>query len=596
MFSTKIDYIVSRRKKCDNDFIDVINLNDPQFSKYKYKELIHFCLSNDNKYIAFLIDLRGDENYTFFLKNIETNKIIEKNTSLNISNIQFNNNNDLIYIRKNKFINSQIYKHKINDSFRNDILIYNENSSNIFISISKSNDDKYFFIYRSTHKENQVLVFKQDKNDVFSLTDFEINTKSIVNHHDNKFYILKYHNQLSAIYSAKYRFVNSKKYKKVIFDTFNLITKQSKQRFIDNIFCFKKFFAYTEINKGRTFIYIVPNYNINKKYLIKIPNTKNYIQKFEVFKFAFYNDNFIRFTISSLIIPYNIYIHDVSNNSTKLIFNREYKFYNKDEYKMHTENVKYINNSKFINIPITYAYKKNMIKNKNNKIIFDVYGSYGVMNNPSFNKIAIELMNRGFIFCITHVRGGGEDGFNWHMKGSKLNKINSINDCIQSIKYMQDKFKSNGKNVLIGASAAGLVIGNVINRVPKLIKVVIAKVPFVDALTTLSNDSLPLTKMEYDEFGNPSKFKDDFDNIKNITPYHNIKKQYYPSILSYSGILDPRVRYDEPLKWTAKLRDNTTSNNPILIHFYDYGHFGPTNENKIIQNMSQKQLFILENI
>ena len=176
----------------------------------------------------------------FFLKNIETNKIIEKNTSLNISNIQFNNNNDLIYIRKNKFINSQIYKHKINDSFRNDILIYNENSSNIFISISKSNDDKYFFIYRSTHKENQVLVFKQDKNDVFSLTDFEINTKSIVNHHDNKFYILKYHNQLSAIYSAKYRFVNSKKYKKVIFDTFNLITKQSKQRFIDNIFCFKK--------------------------------------------------------------------------------------------------------------------------------------------------------------------------------------------------------------------------------------------------------------------------------------------------------------------------------------------------------------------
>ena len=595
-YSTKIDFILSRKKRCDNDYIDVFNLNNKSFKQYKYRDLIHLSISNDNKYIVYLLDLRGDEKYTMFLQEIETGKIIEKNTSLDINMVYFNNDNNLVYSRKCNFICNKVYVHKFNDKFSNDTLIYNELDDNIFINLSKSNDDKFFFIHRSTHKESQVLAFKQDKTDIYYITPFDNNTEYFINHHDNKFFILKSINANTTIYSVNYKFTTNNNEKIIVFDKYKTFITQSKQRFIHDFFCFKKFFAYTEINKGRTFIYIVPNYQINKKYLVKISPHRSYIQKYNVFKFSKYNDLFVRFSISSLIIPYNMYIHDVKTNNTKLVFTREYKNYNQDDYKMTTENVKYISNSKFVNIPVTYAFKKNMIKNKNNKIIFDVYGSYGIMKNPSFNKFAIELMNRGFIFCITHVRGGGEDGFNWHMKGSKLNKINSINDCIQSIKYMDEKFKSNGRNVLIGASAAGLVIGNVINLQPKLVKVVIAKVPFVDALTTLSNESLPLTKMEYEEFGNPLKFKDDFDNIRKITPYHNIKKQHYPSILCYSGILDQRVRYDEPLKWTAKLRENTTSKNPILLHFYEFGHFGPTDEDKIIQNMSERQLFILENI
>ena len=596
LYSTKLDYILSRKKNCDTDFIDIINLNDKYYKSFKYKELIHFNISNDNKYIAYLLDLRGDEKYTYFLKDMKTNKIIEKNTSLDINMVYFTNSNNIVYSKKCNFICNKILFHKFNSKFSTDTLIYEETDGTIFISLDKSNDSKFFFINRGTHKENQVLFFKHDRFDIFELTQFDKNTEYYVNHHDNKFFILKCNNYNTTIYTTTYKFIRNKNNYNIILNQFKPFITQSKQRFIHNFFCYKKFMSYVEINRGRTFIYIVPNYQLKYKYLIRIKPYKTYIQKYNAYKYANYDDNFVRFSMSSLIIPYNIYIHDVRKNMTKQIYSRNYKNYQSDDYTMTTENIKYSHDSKFVSIPVTYAYKKNMIKSKNNKIIFDVYGSYGVINNPSFNKIAIELMNQGIIYCITHVRGGGEDGYKWHMKGSRLNKVNSIMDCIQSIKYMHKKFNSNGRNALIGGSAAGLIIGNVINQYPKLISAVVAKVPFVDALTTLSNDKLPLTKMEYEEFGNPLKYKDDFDNIRNITPYHNIIKQPYPSILCYSGIIDPRIRYDEPLKWIAKLREYTTSKNPILLHFYDYGHFGPTNEDKIIQNMSEKQLFIIENI
>ena len=241
------------------------------------------------------------------------------------------------------------------------------------------------------------------------------------------------------------------------------------------------------------------------------------------------------------------------------------------------------------------VYRKGIKKDGSNPFLLYAYGSYGSTIDPYFSTVRLSLMDRGFIFAIAHVRGGEYLGRQWYEDGKLLKKKNTFTDFVDASKYViEEGYTSADHLYASGGSAGGLLMGAIVNMNPELYNGVIASVPFVDVVTTMLDDSIPLTTGEYDEWGNPNE-KEYYDYIKSYSPYDNIKKQEYPNLLVTTGLHDSQVQYWEPAKWVAKLRDMKTDNNKLLLHTnMDAGHGGASGRFEALKEVAMDYAFILD--
>jgi oligopeptidase B len=312
---------------------------------------------------------------------------------------------------------------------------------------------------------------------------------------------------------------------------------------------------------------------------------------------ADYFSEVLRYNYASLSTPYSVYDFNMKNGTKKLMKQQEVLGgYNKEDYV--TERL-YANASDGAKIPISLVYRKGIEKNGNAPLLLYGYGSYGFSMDAGFSSGRLSLLDRGFVYAIAHVRGGEEMGRKWYEDGKLMKKMNTFTDFIACAEYLsKEKYTSASHTYAMGGSAGGLLMGAIVNLRPDLWHGVIAQVPFVDVLTTMSDPSIPLTTNEYDEWGNPAD-KDSYFYMKSYSPYDNVTKMDYPNLLVMTGLHDSQVQYFEPAKWVAKLRELKTDKNTLLLHTdMEVGHGGASGRFRYLKDVAfmYSFMFALEGI
>ena len=305
-----------------------------------------------------------------------------------------------------------------------------------------------------------------------------------------------------------------------------------------------------------------------------------------------WNSNILRYGYSSLGRPHCIFDYDMSQR-TQILRKQTQVVGSFSESEYITER-KYATASDNTQIPISLVYRKDTVPSPNTPLYLYGYGSYGINVESEFSSSRLSLLDRGFIFAIAHIRGGTNLGRDWYDDGKLLNKRNTFTDFIAAAEHLIDTgYTSHNKLIASGGSAGGLLVGSVANQRPDLFHAIVAHVPFVDIVNTMLDDSLPLTTMEYNEWGNPTE-EEYFNYIYSYSPYDNVSKQPYPNLLVTGGISDPRVTYWEPTKWVASLRHNKTDSNIMLLKIdMDSGHSGSSGRFKRLTDVALEYAFLL---
>ena len=306
-----------------------------------------------------------------------------------------------------------------------------------------------------------------------------------------------------------------------------------------------------------------------------------------------FNSNKLRYHFSSLNTPSSVIEYDFISKKNNILKVQEVIDDNFNSENYISERI-WVKSHDNVEIPISIVRHKNTIKSSETPLLLYAYGSYGHTVDPYFSSVRLSLLDRGFIFAIAHIRGGEYLGREWYENGKLLKKKNTFFDFIECGKFLINKNYTSKKHLYaMGGSAGGLLMGAIVNLEPTLFKGIIAAVPFVDVITTMLDDSIPLTTLEYNEWGNPNN-KDYYSYIKSYSPYDNISEKKYPYILATAGYHDSQVQYWEPAKWVAKLRDFNKSENPILLHTnMDAGHGGASGRFKILKEVAMEYAFLI---
>lgn len=577
------DYPVYYRKKIsDNKTEELIDLNKLAKGK-KFFHFQSFKVSPDEKFVAWAEDHVGRRFYSIFIKECRENskpiKIIDNVTS----NFVWGRDSKTIYFVKQDLTTlrwSEVYKYDIDKASMK--LIYREEDPAFYVYLSKSKTEKYVFINSNatltsevryidltTNDNDEVFLFKHREKEV----DYEIEDGGDV------FYIR--HNIDAK--NFKISFVS----KDIDFSNhLNWITliEHRDDVFIEDFEVFKRFISVYERKNGLLNLRIISKDNKIDNYV----DVKDDVYVISPGENLEYESNFYRYYYESPITPHSIYDYDINTSKSILIKEKEYPGYDSHKYEVKRVWAEVRDKTK---VPITIVSKKGIISEK---LLVYGYGAYGYSLDPEFDFSVFPLIDRGFSYAIIHVRGGGELGRKWYDDGRLLNKKNSFYDFIDSTLYLKSLGYGKTHVFANGASAGGLLMGAITNMAPELYTGIIAEVPFVDCLTTMLDETIPLTTSEYDEWGNP-KDKIFYDYIKSYSPYDNVGKKGYPHMLVTSGYHDSQVQYWEPVKWVAKLRENNTSNSIILLKTdMDSGHSGKIGRYKKLREIAFKYSFIMK--
>ena len=544
-------------------------------------------VSHNDKYLAYSLDVKGSEYYTIFIRNIETNKIVTKQIYDTSGSITFSLDDKYIFYSKldTNHRARKIFRHEIGNFDKSDDLIFEEISEAFTVSISLSSDEKYFFISTSDHNTSEQYYFRTDEKIPHPKLIKKRNKGVLysVNSWDNKFYNHTNENaeDFKIEVSESLERQNWKTYIAAKDEVLiggcvflkNWIIRSETSNALDKLF-------FRNIHTGLEEEIIFSNEQVC------VPSI-SFRQKDK-------NTDEIYIGYSSPKTPSRVYLYDLSTKQKKIVkeqiipsgHNPEDYIVERVEYKSHDGRL----------VPLTITrHKKTKMDGSANVLLYG-YGSYGNSMSPSFSSTKLSLINRNIIWATAHIRGGMEKGMKWWKEGKLTNKKNTFEDYIYAAKYLiEKKYSSKGKIIGMGGSAGGLLMGAVVNMNPELFLGIIMAVPFVDSLTTNLDHSLPLTVGEFDEFGNAKDNKDHFEYIYSYAPYNNIKKMDYPHILITTSLNDNRVLFDEPAKFTAKLRDYKTDNNLLLLKTeMEAGHGGKSGRDGAIEEIALDYAFALK--
>ena len=583
------NYSIKLRKKIETNKIEEIWNGDKEKEKLgvEYFGVGDLEVSHNDKYLAYSLDTKGSEYYTIFVREIISNKIITKEISNTSGGITFSLDDKYIFYSKldENHRARKIFRHEIGNHNNSDELIFEEKSEAFTVGINISSDEKYYFITTSDHNTSEQYYFKVDeKNPKPKL--IKKREKGIlysVNSWDNKFY-----NHTNK---------DAEDFKVDISD--NLETQNWKsfieaknEVLIGGLVFLKNWILRSEVSDALDKLF-VKNVSTGLEEEIVFSDEKVYVPNISL-RQKDKNTDEIYLGYSSPKTPSRVYLYNLSTKNKKLVKEQEIPSgHNSEDYIV--ERVEYKSHDGRL-VPLTITrHKKTKIDGTANILLYG-YGSYGNSMSPGFSSTRLSLINRDIIWVTAHIRGGMEKGMKWWKEGKLTNKKNTFKDYIYAAKYLiENKYSSEGKIIGMGGSAGGLLMGAVVNEAPELFLGIIMAVPFVDSLTTNLDHSLPLTVGEFDEFGNAKDNKDHFNYIFSYAPYNNIKKMDYPHMLITTSLSDNRVLFDEPAKFTAKLRDLKTDNNLLLLKTeMNAGHGGKSGRDGAIEEIALDYAFALK--
>ncbi len=583
------NYSIKLRKKIGSSAVEEFWNGDVEKEKLKteYFGVGDLEVSYNDKLLGYSLDLKGSEYYTIYIRNIASEKLVTEKIEETSGSITFSLDDQYFFYSKlDEFHRPRkIFRHKIGSSVKDDELVFEEKSEAFTVGISLSSDEKYFFITTSDHntseqyyfevtekKPKPKLIKKRKKGVIYSVNSWGGYFYCHTNDDAEDFKI----ERCDDLSNQKWEIYIAAKEEILIGGLIFLndwIIRGEKSNALGKLFVRNKQTGIEEELKFTNESVIVPSVSL-------IQRNKD--------------TDLVYLSYSSPKTPGKTYLYNLKTKEKKLVKEQEIPSgHNPDDYIVERLECP-SHDGRLVPLTIT-RHKKTKINGSANLLLYG-YGSYGSSMTPDFSSTRLSLIDRDIIWVTAHIRGGMEKGMKWWKEGKLLNKKNTFEDYIHVAKFLIEKgYSSKGKIIGMGGSAGGLLMGAVVNQSPELFLGIVMAVPFVDSLTTNLDHSLPLTVGEFDEFGNAKDKKDHFDYIYSYAPYNNIKKMDYPHMLITTSLSDNRVLFDEPAKFTAKLRDLKTDNNLLLLKTeMNAGHGGKSGRDGAIEEIAFDYAFILK--
>ena len=584
------DYPIHSRKKGNLEAKEEILFDCNEMAKgFTYFNLAGLSISEDNTMCAFGVDTVSRRQYTIQIKNLVSGEILPvKLENTTGGSTWASDNKTLFYSRKDEITlrADKIYKHKIGTAADKDSLVYFEKDETFDVSVYKSKSKKYLIINSSSTMTTEYQTVLSSTPDA-KFKVFQKRTRGLeysMSHFGDHFYIVTNKDKATNFKLMKTPEEATSK------ENWVDVIAHRDDVLLEDIDIFKDFLVVSERFNGLNHIRIMPWSGKGEYYL---PFDSETYMAYTTTNLDF-DTEMLRYGYQSLATPASVIDFNMKTKEKNVLKEHEVlggKF-DKNNY---TEERIWATAKDGTKVPISMVYRKGILKNGKNPLLLYAYGSYGVTMDCHFSSVRLSLLDRGFIFAIAHVRGGEDLGRKWYEDGKLLKKKNTFTDFIDCSQFVIDeKYTSSQHLYAEGGSAGGLLMGAIVNMEPKLYNGVVAQVPFVDVVTTMLDDTIPLTTGEYDEWGNPN-VKKYFDYMLSYSPYDNVIAQDYPNLYISTGLHDSQVQYWEPAKWVAKLRVLKTNNNQLYLDTnMDAGHGGASGRFEAIKEIAKEYSFLLD--
>lgn len=578
-------YWVRCRKRAEEGAQEEIVLDENELAEgQSYFNLGNFETSFDQRFLAYAVDTVGSENFTIYIKDLASGEHLPEQIHGAAPLIEWSNDNKtLYYVLLDE--SSRPYKllsHVIGTDPAEDKLLYHETDEVYHLDLSKTKSEKYILLRSASILTSEVYYIDADNptDEPHVVYPREYGMDYSLVHQEDRFLIrTNWNAQNFRVMEAPLGTSHKENWKEIVSHNENV--------FIEGIDSFKNHLVLFERENGLEKIHIIRTSDSDEHW-IEFPDP---VYTFSPHANPEYTSNLLRFSYSSLVFPNSIYDYDMDARTWDLKKRDEIPSgYDPSEY---TSERIYAEAKDGVKIPISLVYKKSFPKPR--PLFLYGYGAYGSSIDPRFSRTRLSLLERGFVYAIAHVRGGQELGRAWYEDGKLLKKKNTFTDFIACAEYLIERgYTTRDQLVAHGESAGGLLMGVVANMRPDLFHIVVADVPFVDALNTMLDPSLPLTVTEYEEWGNPEE-KEYYDYIKSYSPYDNILPQAYPHMLVMASLNDTRVQYWEPAKWVARLRSLKQDSNRLLMRLnMDAGHAGASGRYEFLREAAFEYAFIFD--
>ena len=581
--------IYSRKKdslSADEEILVDVNV---KADGYDYYRLAGINISPDNTKMAYAVDNQSRRKYTIYVKDLISNKDLDvKIENTTGSSIWGNDNHHLFYTKKDNITlrSNMVFRHDLLNKIDDDVLIYEEKDDTFSVGLGKSKSNQFIFIssYSTLTSEHQYLNANNPTG------EFKIIQKRIrgleysVSHFKDHFYLITNHDNSNNFKLVKTPILNTE------IKNWISVLDNRDDVLLEDIELFEDFWVTSERSNGLNQI-IIHSWESEDSYSLPVKGETYSLNN--LFNPQF-NSTKLRYSYNSLSSPRSIIEFDMVHKENKVLKTDEVldDNFDPDNYIEKRIWAKALDG---IEIPISLVYHKDTKLSNETPLLQYAYGSYGITRDPYFSFSRLSLLNRGFVYAIAHVRGGEYLGRSWYEDGKLFKKKNTFSDFITCSKFLIEKGYTSPSHLYAnGGSAGGLLMGVIINDAPELYRGVIAAVPFVDVITTMLDDSIPLTTGEYDEWGNPNN-KEYYDYMLSYSPYDQIRKQNYPNLLVTTGLYDSQVQYWEPAKWVAKLRDYKTDTNVVFLHTnMNTGHGGASGRFDALKEVARDYSFLLQ--
>lgn len=589
-FETGKDYPIYSRKKESLSAKEEVMFDCNVLAKgHSYFQLGGLSISPDNKFATFAVDTIGRRIYTLKIKNLETDEILkDKIENSSGESTWANDNKTIFYTHQDKVTlrSDKIFKHKLGSNSKNDILVFEEKDDTFYVDVSKEKSKKYIVISSSSTLTTEHRILLADNPD----GKFKVFQKRVrgleydISHFGDSFYIVTNKDK-----ATNFKLMKTPENATSKENWIDLILHR-EDVLIEDIEIFKDFLVIEERSNGLNKIRVMPWSGEGEYYLPFESETYTAYLGTNVD----FDTNILRYAYQSMTTPSSVIDFNMKTKTKEIKKEQQVLGGKFDKNNYFEERIWAIAKDE-TKIPISVVYRKGLKRDGTNPLLLYAYGSYGHSMDATFSSTRLTLLDRGFIFAIAHIRGGEDLGRQWYEDGKLLKKKNTFTDFIDCSRFViEQKYTSSQHLYAEGGSAGGLLMGVVVNVAPELYNGVIAQVPFVDVITTMLDETIPLTTGEYDEWGNPN-IKKYYNYMKSYSPYDNVKKQDYPNMYVSTGLHDSQVQYWEPAKWVAKLRNMKTDNSLLFLDTnMEAGHGGASGRFEALKELAKEYAFLLD--
>jgi oligopeptidase B len=584
------DYPIYTRKKESLEAAEEILLDVNEMAAgHSYYNLNGLNISENNKLISFGVDTVSRRKYTIYVKDLETGEILEENIPLTTgSAVWANDNKTMFYTRKDEqtLRSNQIFKHVLGTDQTEDKLIYTEEDETFGTYVYKTKSKEYLIVgsYSTLTSEFRYLKANEPNKEFKIFQPRERGLEYSISHYDDSFYVLTNMGGATNFRLMKTSEKNTEK------EHWVDMLPHREDVLIEDIDIFKNYLVVSERTNG-----------LNEIRIIRWDKKEDYYLPFDNETYTAgtggnpeFDTQILRYGYNSLTTPSSTLDFNMETREKTVVKESEVLggYFDKNNYE--SKRV-WATSEDGVKIPISMVYRKGIVLDGTNPLLLYAYGSYGATIDPYFSSVRLSLLDRGFIYAIAHIRGSEYLGRDWYETGKLLKKKNTFTDFIDASKYLiSENYTSKNHLYASGGSAGGLLMGAIANMAPELYNGVIAAVPFVDVVTTMLDDTIPLTTGEYDEWGNPND-PEYYEYLKSYSPYDNVTEKEYPNMLVTTGLHDSQVQYWEPAKWVAKLRELKKGNSILLLQInMETGHGGASGRFEALKEVAMDYSFLFD--